>query len=144
MRYYFAQFMRDSERPECYDVHFPDFPEVCTFGEGLEEAMAMAQDALELSIEARVACGDTVPEPSQLEEVRELARARNEELEIETRPDALYMLVPADPKPEPYARINISMRPSLVARIDRAAKELGLTRSGFLAQGAELLLGRKC
>lgn len=33
-----------------YNVQVPAYPEICTFGDSLEEARFMAQDALELSV----------------------------------------------------------------------------------------------
>ena len=33
-----------------YNVEVPAYPEICTFGDSLEEARFMAQDALELSV----------------------------------------------------------------------------------------------
>lgn len=47
-----------------------------------------------------------------------------------------YLLVAADPKQEPFVRLNISMKPNLLSQIDRKAKEAGMTRSGLLAAAA--------
>lgn len=43
----------------------PDFPELTTFGDDLEEAIARAADALEEAIAARIHYGEDIPPPSQ-------------------------------------------------------------------------------
>lgn len=44
-----------------YQVSVPALPEIVTFGESVEEAVFMAQDALELVIESRLEDGETIP-----------------------------------------------------------------------------------
>ena len=46
-------------------VTSPDFPELATFGDDREEAMARAVDALEEAIAARLAAKETIPAPSK-------------------------------------------------------------------------------
>ena len=43
----------------------PDFPELTTFGDDREEAIAHAIDALEEAIAARIHYGEDIPPPSQ-------------------------------------------------------------------------------
>lgn len=43
----------------------PDFPELTTFGDDREEAIAHAVDALEEAIAARIHYGEDIPSPSQ-------------------------------------------------------------------------------
>ena len=43
----------------------PDFPELTTFGDDREEAIARAADALEEAIAARIHYDDDIPSPSQ-------------------------------------------------------------------------------
>jgi antitoxin HicB len=54
-----------------FTVLVPAFPEIVSFGETEPEALAMAKEAIELSLEHRVATGDEIPEPevSQIERV---------------------------------------------------------------------------
>jgi len=47
-------------------VTFPDIPEAITQGEGMEEAMAMAQDALETALELYFDDSRAVPAPSAI------------------------------------------------------------------------------
>lgn len=58
-----------------YGISFPDFPGVVTAGKDLDEARAMAEEALTFHIEGMVADGQVVPEPSSLEDV--MAEAEN-------------------------------------------------------------------
>ncbi len=46
-------------------VTSPDFPELATFGDDREEALARAVDALEEAIAARIAAKETIPAPSK-------------------------------------------------------------------------------
>ena len=43
----------------------PDFPELTTFGDDRDEALARASDALEEAIAARIYAGEEIPSPSQ-------------------------------------------------------------------------------
>ena len=43
----------------------PDFPELTTFGDDRDEALARAADALEEAIAARIYAGQEIPTPSQ-------------------------------------------------------------------------------
>ena len=52
-----------------FGVSFPDFPGVITEGIRLDDARAMAEEALALHLEGFAEDGDAVPEPSALEEV---------------------------------------------------------------------------
>lgn len=137
MHYYFAQFLPDEDQKGVYNVSFPDLPGCCTFGKGLDGAMEAAMDALTGYLEVEMERGETVPAPSEWLLAKEKAEAEARELDIALPPETLYQLVPADPKPEPAIRLNISMQPKLVALIDRRAKEEGLTRSGLLALAAK-------
>lgn len=44
-----------------YQVSVPALPEIVTFGESVEEAVFMAQDALELVVLSRLEGGETIP-----------------------------------------------------------------------------------
>ncbi len=46
-------------------VTAPDFPEVTTFGDDVDDAMARAVDALEEAIAGRIADREDIPEPSK-------------------------------------------------------------------------------
>lgn len=46
-------------------VTAPDFPELTTFGDDRDEAIARAADALEEAIAARLSRGEPIPAPSE-------------------------------------------------------------------------------
>lgn len=142
MYYYFAQFSPDEEHPETYSVFFPDFPGCITCGDSLEEAMTMAMDALTGHIESELEDGVELPDPSDYETAKARSIEYNKELDMAPHPGALYLLVPADPKKEPFVRLNISMQPRLLAKIDRTAKSEGMTRSGLLARAAQIYINQ--
>jgi len=48
---------------DAFQVIVPAFPEIHTFGESVEDALAMARDAIELSIAARRDEGTEIPPP---------------------------------------------------------------------------------
>ena len=46
-----------------FTVRVPAFPEIVTYGETENEALAMAKEAIELSVEHRLAEHDDIPSP---------------------------------------------------------------------------------
>ena len=48
-----------------FTVRVPAFPEIVTFGEDEQQALAMAKEAIELSLEHRVAEGLDIPGPEK-------------------------------------------------------------------------------
>ena len=48
-----------------YDVVVPAIPEICTFGETLEEAKAMAADAIRCYLESALKEGEAIPEDKE-------------------------------------------------------------------------------
>lgn len=53
-----------------FNVAFPAIPEICTFGETLEEARAMAEDALRCYLESALKNGEALPEDVKVEPVQ--------------------------------------------------------------------------
>jgi len=45
-----------------YDVIVPAIPEICTFGETIEEAKRMAKDAIKCYLESAIKRGEPIPE----------------------------------------------------------------------------------
>lgn len=45
-----------------YDVIVPAIPEICTFGETIEEAKRMAKDAIKSYLESAIKRGEPIPE----------------------------------------------------------------------------------
>lgn len=48
-----------------YDVVVPAIPEICTFGETLEEAKAMAEDAIRCYLESALKEGEPIPQDKE-------------------------------------------------------------------------------
>ncbi len=66
MRSYIGLIHKDADSD--FGVSFPDFPGVITAGTTLDDARAMAQEALALHIEGMAEDGEAIPEPSSLED----------------------------------------------------------------------------
>ena len=66
MRNYIGLIHKDADSH--FGVSFPDFPGVITAGTTLDDARAMAEEALALHIEGLVEDGEAIPEPSALED----------------------------------------------------------------------------
>ena len=54
-----------------FDVVFPAIPEICTFGQTLEEARDMAVDALSCYLQSALKNGETPPENLKQQPVKE-------------------------------------------------------------------------
>jgi predicted RNase H-like HicB family nuclease len=110
-----------------YGVSFPDFPGVVTAGKDLDEARAMAEEALALHIEGLLEDGEAIAEPSTLEAV--MADPDNKE--------GVAILVAVKTKAPKCVRVNVTLPEDVLAQIDKYAEAHGLSRSGFLTQAAK-------
>ena len=86
VRYYYAAFIPDEESG--FSIFCPDFPEVASQGETVEECIDMAAEAIALSVEEYVKARKPLPEPCRIE--KELA-----ELEAPAAGEILYQLISA-------------------------------------------------
>jgi predicted RNase H-like HicB family nuclease len=125
MRHYIALIHKDEGSD--YGVSFPDLPGVITAGSTLDEARAMAAEALAFHLEGVAEDGEAVPEPSSLEEIMAIAENR----------DGVAVLIPAPAAEVKSVRVNITLPADVLNDIDRHAEREGFTRSGFLAQAAK-------
>jgi len=64
----------DEENSGAYNVSVPAFPEIVTYGDSLEEARFMAQDALELVILSRLEEGEKIPADKKLKKIPKNAK----------------------------------------------------------------------
>ena len=80
---YIALIHKDPESD--YGVSFPDFPGCITAGATLDEAKAMAAEALAFHIKGMTEDGDPIPEPRSLEAIMGVRENR----------DAVAFLVPS-------------------------------------------------
>ena len=110
-----------------YGVSFPDFPGCVSAGDTLDEARAMAEEALNLHVAGLVEDGEALPEPSSLETVMADPDFR----------DGVAILVPLRARAPKSVRVNVMLPADVLERIDRFAEAHGYTRSGFLARAAQ-------
>jgi predicted RNase H-like HicB family nuclease len=125
MRTFVAVVHKDPETD--YGVSFPDFPGCITAGTSMDDAVRMAQEALEFHLDGLREEGRTVPEAGRdLDEVR---------ADREFADAAGYLLVPVETVRK-ATRVNISIEEGLLARLDRAAAERSMSRSAAIAEAA--------
>jgi len=110
-----------------YGVSFPDFPGCVTAGKSLEEAQAMAGEALSLHIDGMIEDGERIPSPSLLSSIMKQREKLN----------AVAFLVPVLSSSQKIVRVNITIREDELQRIDAYADRHKMTRSGFLLQAAQ-------
>jgi len=109
-----------------FGVSFPDFQGVATAGTSLEDARAMAEEALALHVEGLIEDSEAIPEPSTLDEI--MADPNNR--------DAVAILVGVKTVAPKCIRVNVTLPEDILDRIDKYADREGLTRSAFLARAA--------
>lgn len=123
MAIYIALLRKDQDSD--FGVDFPDFPGCVTAGATLEEAHKRAPEALRFHIKGMIEDGDTIPEPSTLDDI--MADPDNE--------GALPFLVRV---PDPRTRrVNITLPESDLEAIDAYARQHKMSRSGFLLDAAK-------
>jgi predicted RNase H-like HicB family nuclease len=113
-----------------FGVSFPDFPGVVTAGTTLDDARAMAQEALALHIEGLTEDGEAIPEPSSLEDVMSDADNRS----------GVAILVSVKTEQPKAVRVNVTLPEDVLEQIDRYAEAHGFTRSGLLTRAVKKLM----
>ncbi|MBV8739989.1 MAG: type II toxin-antitoxin system HicB family antitoxin [Alphaproteobacteria bacterium] len=114
-----------------WSIVFPDFPGVTSAASEFAEVPQQARDALATVVDDMLSEGEALP--LSVEEGRQAEPGRG------TFHNPRYIVVPVE-VPENPTRINVSMDRGLLKRIDETAARRGMTRSGFLAEGARKLL----
>ncbi len=125
MRNYIGLIHKETDSD--FGVSFPDLPGLATAGTSLDDARAMAEEALALHIEGLVADGEAIPEPSSLEEVMTDPDNR----------DSVAILVAVKTAARKAVRVNVTLPEDVLEQIDSFAAAHGFTRSGFIAQAAK-------
>ncbi|WP_213769950.1 type II toxin-antitoxin system HicB family antitoxin [Bradyrhizobium sp. dw_78] len=128
MRHYIGLIHKDADSD--FGVSFPDFPGVVTAGTNLDDARAMAEEALTLHIEGLAEDGEAIPEPSTLEQVMSDPDNRS----------GVAILVSVKNAPPKIVRVNVTLSGDILERIDKFAEAHGYTRSGFLTHAAKKLM----
>lgn len=114
------------EEKSDYSVSFPDFPGCVTAGATLDEARALAEEALAFHVEGMVQDGEAIPEPSSLESIMADEGSRS----------GVAILVPSRSPAPKTVRVNITLPDDVLSAIDRYAELHGYSRSGFIAKAA--------
>ncbi len=122
MTAYIAYLRKDKDSD--FGVEFPDLPGCISAGHTLEEAKAMAAEALVGHISVLQEMGEPVPAPSSLDQLADDPHRGN----------AVMMLIDLDPALLKAERVNVMIPKSLLGRIDAAS---GGNRSRFLVEAAE-------
>jgi len=116
------------DRGSDYGVTVPDLPGCFTAGSSLDEALAMAQEAIELHLEGLIEHGEPVPRPGTMDDYRD-------------NPDykgGVWAIVSVSPSRlrVKAKRINVSIPQRVLDAVDRFAKAENETRSGLLVKAA--------
>jgi predicted RNase H-like HicB family nuclease len=110
-------------------VGFPDLPGCVTVGRDIKEAVLRAEEVLAFHLHTMIEDGDDLPMPTRPLEA------------VEIDPEGVVVgKLWIEPRLSRAVRVTITMDESLLARIDQAARLMGTSRSGFLAQGARQLI----
>jgi predicted RNase H-like HicB family nuclease len=122
------------DRNSDYGVTVPDLPGCFSAGKTVDEALAMAKEAIELHLEGLIHEGQPVPRSGSIEQHQQNADYRG----------GTWALVAIDPAGlrASAKRINITVPQRVLEAIDRAAAAHGQTRSGFLVEAANEYMGR--
>jgi len=119
----FIAYLRQEDGSD-YGVEFPDVPGCVTAGHTLDEARAMAAEALAGHLAMLEAEGEPIPAPSTLEDLKVDSN----------RGDAVMILVDLQPDFLKAERVNVMIPRHLLGRIDAAS---GGNRSRFIVEAAE-------
>ena len=138
MAYYFLVFLPVIEGG--YAILSPDFPEIASQGDTLEECMAMGADALAIVSEEYTKARRTLPEPSDMVLARAFA-ARETDDSVDLGREPILQLFQAPNVDMTPVKISISLPKAELEAIDAKARRLGMTRSGLLASAAKVYPG---
>lgn len=135
MRYYHMAFI--PAREGGFAILSPDFDEVASQGETLEECMDMAADALRIVTEEYAKTGRNLPAPCGPAKAKENIARKLEELEATAAGDIVFQMVAAPEANLTPVKISATFTRRTLDIIDAKAKRAGMTRSGFLAAAAQ-------
>jgi predicted RNase H-like HicB family nuclease len=117
-RFYPAVLERGAH--DTFGVWFPDFPGCVAAARSQEEAMAKAQDALAHGVDSLMERNSPLPDPTDFDAVVIPKGCKF----------VTFFAVGVEP-PDPSERVNVYLPRSLIARVDRQAADLGMSRSSF-------------
>ena len=118
-----------------YGVTVPDLPGCFSAGDTLDEAIAMAQEAIELHLEGLIEDGQVIPKPGRIEDYKG-------KREFKSGIWAVVSISPSSLRVE-AKRINITMPQRILDAVDRFAEVENETRSGLLTKAATAYIDRR-
>lgn len=123
-------YVHPGDAEHAHGATIPDFPGCFSAADDWQDLPAKIQEAIEVYCEGEAM---EIPAPTALEDL----------VGQEAYQGGAWLLVDVDlTQVRPKAvRLNISLPQPLVQRIDAYAKAHRMTRSGFLAQAADRVLG---
>jgi predicted RNase H-like HicB family nuclease len=127
-RFYPAVLERGAKKT--FGVWFPDFPDCVAAGTSQEQAIEKAESALAQAIDVLVERERPLPEPTAIERIAI----------PKSCPFVAFFVVGVEP-PDPSDRVNIYLPKSVIARADRRAAELGMSRSSFFGLAVVSMIG---
>lgn len=113
-------------RKTAFGVVVPDMPGCFSAGDTLEEAISNAEIAAAAWIDTQLDRGLNIPQPSELSELQKDAKFAK----------WIWAVITIDPAllDDRIERVNITLPRRVLKRLDDAAKAVGETRSGYIAQ----------
>lgn len=117
-----------------YGVTVPDLPGCFSVGRSVDEALAMAKEAIKVYLEQLIEDGKTVPLPGRIEQYQRKPDYRNGVWALVTVDESSLRIV--------AKRISITLPERVLDVIDRLADANGQSRSRLLARAATEYIGR--
>jgi predicted RNase H-like HicB family nuclease len=117
-----------------YGVTVPDLPGCFSAGATMDEAMAMAKEAIELHLEAMIDEGLPIPDPATIEQHQRKRDYRGGTWALVSIEDSRLRIN--------AKRIQITMPERVLDAVDRFAQQHGMSRSGLLTKAASKYIGR--
>jgi predicted RNase H-like HicB family nuclease len=114
-----------------YGIVFPDLPGCTSMGATIDEAFKGGVEAIRLWVQDALGDGEALPPPRDMD-----ALQRDADVRGALANGASFASVPLLMDSGRPTRANLSIDTGLLEAIDDAAKERGLTRSGFIASAA--------
>ena len=111
---------------QAFGVVVPDRPGCFSAGDTLEEALANAEEAIAVWMEAELDAGRSIPLPSALSALQGLREHKGWAWAIARVDPAMF--------DDTIERINITLPQRVLSKIDAAAKSAGETRWGYIAK----------
>jgi len=113
-----------------FGAWFPDFPDCVAAGRSQDEVIRKAELMLATAVDVLAELDQALPEPTEIERIVLPKGSRF----------LAFFVVGVEP-PDPSERVNIYLPKSLIARADKRAADLGMSRSSFFGFAISTLIG---